>query len=118
LRKQLGIRNKELEVLSKTLKDTERKYGEATLDMRRSREEKQGLEDIVERLRRELDRTRNARDVVETQLARGCRQAAIQKYQLIIYFTLNFLHNFIKEGLGGGKVIYCLGNFKQKRAAR
>ena len=68
LKEQLGIRNKEFEVLNKRLRDTERRYEEAIVDMRRSREEKQELEDIVGRLRRELDGTRNARDVAQAQL--------------------------------------------------
>ena len=47
---------------------------EAIVDMRRSREVKQELEDIVGRLRRELDRTRNARDVAEAKLATRQRE--------------------------------------------
>jgi hypothetical protein len=69
LKEQLEIRNEEFEVLNKRLRDTERRYEEAIVDMQRSREEKQELEDIVGRLRRELDGTRNARDVAEAQLA-------------------------------------------------
>ncbi|KAF8862696.1 hypothetical protein BDZ45DRAFT_722969 [Acephala macrosclerotiorum] len=74
LKEQLGIRNEEFEVLNKRLSDTERRYEEAIVDMRRSREEKQELEDIVERLRRELNSTRNARDVAEAQLATRQRE--------------------------------------------
>ncbi|KAH6699819.1 hypothetical protein BKA61DRAFT_208209 [Leptodontidium sp. MPI-SDFR-AT-0119] len=69
LKEQLGVRNGEFDVLNKRLRDTERRYEEAIIDMRRSREEKQELEDMVGRLRRELDGTRNARDVAEAQLA-------------------------------------------------
>jgi hypothetical protein len=60
--------------LNKRLRDTERRYEEAIVDMRRSREEKQELEDIVGRLRRELDGTRNARDVAQAQLATRQRE--------------------------------------------
>ena len=69
LKEQLEIRNEEFEDLNKSLRDVERRYEEAIVDMRRSREEKQELEDIVGRLRRELDGTRNARDVAQAQLA-------------------------------------------------
>ncbi|KUJ10919.1 uncharacterized protein LY89DRAFT_689474 [Mollisia scopiformis] len=74
LKEQLGIRNEEFEVLNKRLRDTERRYEEAIVDMRRSREQKQELEDIVGRLRRELDGTRNARDVAQAQLATRQRE--------------------------------------------
>ena len=74
LKEQLGIKNEEFEALNKRLRDTERRYEEAIVDMRRSREEKQELEDIVGRLRRELDGTRNARDVAQAQLATRQRE--------------------------------------------
>lgn len=74
MKEQLGIRNEEFEALNKRIRDTERRYEEAIVDMRRSREEKQELEDMVGRLRRELDRTRNARDVAQAQLATGQRE--------------------------------------------
>jgi hypothetical protein len=63
LKEQLRIRNKEFEVLNKRLRDTKHRYKEAIVDMQRSKEEKQELEDIVRRLRKELDRTKNARDM-------------------------------------------------------
>ncbi|KAH8757096.1 hypothetical protein BGZ57DRAFT_645795 [Hyaloscypha finlandica] len=74
LKEQLGIRNEEFEALNKRLRDTERRYEEAIIDMRRSREEKQELEDIVGRLRRELEGTRNARDAAQAQLATRQRE--------------------------------------------
>jgi chromosome segregation ATPase len=74
LKEQLGIRNEEFEALNKRLRDTERRYEEAIIDMRRSREKKQELEDIVGRLRRELDATKTARDVAQTQLATRQRE--------------------------------------------
>jgi len=55
--------------LNERLRDTERKYKEAIVDMRRSREVKQELEDIVGRLMRELEGIRNARDLAQAQLA-------------------------------------------------
>jgi hypothetical protein len=54
-REQLGIRDKEIEVLNERLRDTGRRYEESIVDMRRNREEKQELEDIVGRLGRVLD---------------------------------------------------------------
>jgi peptidoglycan hydrolase CwlO-like protein len=69
LKEQLGSRNDEFEALNKRLRDTERKYEEAIIDVRKSREEKQELEDTVERLTRQLDRTGNARNVAMAQLA-------------------------------------------------
>lgn len=51
--------------MNKRLRDTEYRYEEAIIDIQRSREEKQELEDIVGRLRRELDATKIARDVVQ-----------------------------------------------------
>lgn len=74
LKEQLGIRNEEFEALNKRLRDTERRYEEAIIDMRRSREEKQELEDIVGRLRRELDATKTARDGAQAQLATRQRE--------------------------------------------
>ena len=74
LKEQLEIRNEEFEDLNKSLRDVERRYEEAIVDMRRSREEKQELEDIVGRLRRELEGTRNARDVAQAQLATRQRE--------------------------------------------
>jgi hypothetical protein len=74
LKEQLGIRNEEFEALNKRLRDTERRYKEAIIDMRRSREEKQELEDMVGRLRRELDATKTARDVAQAQLATRQRE--------------------------------------------
>jgi hypothetical protein len=68
LKKQLGIKNEEVEVLNKMLRDTEGRYEEAIVDTRRNRAEKQEWEDIVGRLRRELDETRNAKDAAQTQL--------------------------------------------------
>lgn len=68
LKEQLGLRNTDFEVLNKTLRDTERRYEEAIVDMRRSMEERQVLEDTVGRLRRELDGTRNARDTAQAHL--------------------------------------------------
>ena len=68
MKEQLGIRNEEFEGLNKRLRDTERRYEEAIVDMRRSREEKQELEGIVGRLRGLLDRAGNTRDVAEAQL--------------------------------------------------
>jgi hypothetical protein len=52
LKEQLRIRNEDFEVLNKRLRDAERGYEEVIVDMRKSREEKQELEDIVSRLRR------------------------------------------------------------------
>ncbi|TAQ90833.1 hypothetical protein B7494_g839 [Chlorociboria aeruginascens] len=49
-------------------------YDGAIVDMRRCREEKQNLEHMVERLRRELDRTRNARDMAQAQLEKRQRE--------------------------------------------
>ncbi|KAL5313322.1 hypothetical protein ACEPPN_019055 [Leptodophora sp. 'Broadleaf-Isolate-01'] len=74
LKEQLGIRNEEFDVLNKRLRDTERRYEEAIIDMRKRREEKQELEDMVGRLRRELDGTRNARDVAQAELATKQRE--------------------------------------------
>ncbi|KAG9228066.1 hypothetical protein BJ875DRAFT_447204, partial [Amylocarpus encephaloides] len=74
LKEQLGIRNEEFEALNERLRDTERRYEEAIIDMRRSREEKQELEDMVGRLRRELDATKTARDVAQAQLVTRQRE--------------------------------------------
>jgi len=74
LKEQLGIRNEEFEALNERLRDTERRYEEAIIDMRRSREEKQELEDMVGRLRRELDATKTARDVAQAQLTTRQRE--------------------------------------------
>ena len=74
LKEQLEIRNKEFETLNKRLRDTERGYEEAIIDMERSRKEKQKFEDMVGRLRRELDGIRNARDVAQAQLATRQRE--------------------------------------------
>ena len=60
--------------MNKRLKDTERRYEEAIVDMRRSREEKQELEGIVGRLRGLLDGARNARDVANAQLVTRQRE--------------------------------------------
>ena len=64
LKERLRIRNDEFEALHKGLKDAEHRYDEAIVDMRKSSEEKQKLEEMVGRLRRELNKTRNVRDVV------------------------------------------------------
>jgi len=74
LKEQLGIRNKEFEALNKRLRDTEDRYEKAIIDMRKSREEKQKLEDIVGRLRRELDVTKTAKDVAQAQLTTRQRE--------------------------------------------
>lgn len=57
LKDQLEIKNRDFEGLNERLKRTERKYEEAI------------IEDMVGRLRRELNETRNARNIAEALLA-------------------------------------------------
>jgi hypothetical protein len=82
LKEQLGIRSEELEILKKRLGDTERKYQEAILDVQRSMEERQALEDAVGRLKREWEGARTARDAAYAQLATKQMQLVDAREQL------------------------------------
>jgi hypothetical protein len=59
LKKQLEIKNKDFDALRKRLETAERMYEAAIVDIGKSREEKQELDDMLGRLRKELSETKS-----------------------------------------------------------